>query len=128
MRPFPRVLLALAAVSGLMSVAAGAFSAHAASPATAGWIRTAASYQMSHALAVFACAYVADRGGRRAAIAAMLFLGGAVVFCGGLYSIALGAPRLFATATPVGGLAFMAGWIVLAWTCMTLHHSPEAPR
>ena len=128
MRPFPRVLLALAAVSGLMSVAAGAFSAHAASSATAGWIRTAASYQMSHALAVFACAYVADKGGRGAAIAAMLFLAGAAVFCGGLYAIALGAPRIFAAATPLGGLAFMAGWIVLAWSCMTLHHSSETLR
>ncbi len=111
-----RVWLRIAAMSGLVSVAAGAFGAHgAASPKAAELFRTGATYEAIHALAVFACAALGDAAWPRARIAAALFLVGAALFSGSLYALALGAPTLTGAVTPLGGLAFMAGWAVLAW-------------
>jgi uncharacterized membrane protein YgdD (TMEM256/DUF423 family) len=121
MTSLARIWLALGAFSGLVSVAAGAFGAHGvADPNAKEWLRTGAAYEMSHALAVFACVWVAQNGGRRALAAAGLFLAGTVLFSGSLYAMALGGPRAIGVATPVGGLAFMAGWIALTWACIQL--------
>ena len=108
-----RLWIRLAALSGLLSVAAGAFGAHGADARAGELLKTGASYQMVHALAALACMMLP--GHRRAAPAAGLFLGGSVLFSGSLYALALGAPRVVGVLTPVGGLAFMAGWAALAW-------------
>jgi uncharacterized membrane protein YgdD (TMEM256/DUF423 family) len=108
MRPF----LTLAALSGFLAIAFGAFAAHGASGQAAELLRTGAQYQASHALAVFACAFVAPQ--RR--LAPSLFLTGTALFSGSLYALAFGAPRLVGIITPFGGLCFLAGWLVLAWT------------
>ena len=108
-----RVWPVLGALSGLASVIAGALAVHGvADPTAREWLRTGSGYEMGHALAIFACLFV---GGRRALIAAGLFLAGTVLFSGSLYALALGAPRFVGLATPVGGLALMAGWLALAW-------------
>jgi uncharacterized membrane protein YgdD (TMEM256/DUF423 family) len=107
--------LTLAALLGLVSVAAGAFGAHVAADERArDLLRTGAQYGLIHALAVFATAAVNTGGGRRAGLAPALFLGGAVIFCGTLYGLALGAPRILGAITPIGGLLFLAGWLALA--------------
>lgn len=104
--------LSLAAGIGLAAVAAGAFGAHGVSdPKAQEWLRTGAAYAFVHVLATFAAAQF---GGRRAGLAAGLFLGGAVVFAGTLWAMAMGAPRVLGAVTPLGGLSFMAGWLVLA--------------
>ena len=41
-----------------------------------------------------------------------------VIFSGSLYAMGLGAPRWFGAITPIGGLAFLAGWAALAWAAM----------
>jgi uncharacterized membrane protein YgdD (TMEM256/DUF423 family) len=41
---------------------------------------------------------------------------GIVIFSGSLYAMALGAPRWFGAITPIGGLAFIIGWLWLAWS------------
>jgi uncharacterized membrane protein YgdD (TMEM256/DUF423 family) len=113
-----RMCLILAALSGLMAVVAGAYAAHG--PVVAGpreWIRTGSNFEMTHALAVFACVFVASLGARRALVAAGLFLVGTALFSGSLYALALGAPHVVGIATPMGGLALIAGWIALAWAC-----------
>jgi len=111
-----RIWLALAALEGLIAVAAGAFGAHGASdPAAKEWLRTGAQYQMVHALAVFAAWSVWKTGAVAAAVSAWLFLAGALVFGGTLYLMALGAPRWLGAVTPVGGLMLLGGWAVLAW-------------
>jgi uncharacterized membrane protein YgdD (TMEM256/DUF423 family) len=111
-----RLWMVLAAVGGLVSVGFGAFGAHGvADPKLQGWLRTGAEYGLIHCLAVFACALVLGMGGGRASLAAPLFLAGAMVFSGSLFAMALGAPRWFGAVTPIGGLAFLAGWAVLAW-------------
>ena len=116
-----RACLVAASVSGLVSVVAGAAAAHGGANSTAqDWLRTGSTYEMTHTLAVFACVFVAQKGGRRAIVAASLFLAGSVLFSGSLYALALGASPAVALATPFGGLAFMAGWIVLAWACAVL--------
>lgn len=111
-----RTWMTLAALGGLASVGFGAFGAHGvADPQAQGWLRTGAEYGLIHCLAVFACAVVAQMGGARARVAAPLFLGGAAIFSGSLYAMALGAPRWFGAITPIGGLLFLIGWAVLAW-------------
>jgi uncharacterized membrane protein YgdD (TMEM256/DUF423 family) len=44
----------------------------------------------------------------------MFFLGGWVIFCGTLRAMALGAPRIGGAFTPIGGLMFLVGWLLLA--------------
>ncbi len=124
----PRLWLSLAAISGAIAVGAGAFGAHGvADPTARSLLSTGASYQMSHALAVFACAAVAALGGERAWSAAPLFLAGAALFSGSLYALALGAPRWIGAVTPIGGLAFIAGWIVLAFATRAIAPRPAPP-
>ncbi len=47
--------------------------------------------------------------------AALLVMAGVVLFCGSLYAVSLGAPRMVGALTPVGGLAWIAGWLSFAW-------------
>lgn len=116
-----RIYLVVAALSGGFAVIAGAYAAHG--PLVSGprqWITTGAYFELTHALAIFACVFVASLGGRRALAAAGLFLAGSALFSGSLYALALGAPRVIGLATPAGGLALIAGWFVLAWACAGL--------
>jgi uncharacterized membrane protein YgdD (TMEM256/DUF423 family) len=113
-----RAALVLAALSGSMAVAAGAFGAHAASdPQTKAWLQTGGQYQLIHALAVFACLALqrAYAGAPAAALAAWLFLAGGLIFAGSLYLMALTGARALGAVTPVGGLLLLGGWLALAW-------------
>jgi uncharacterized membrane protein YgdD (TMEM256/DUF423 family) len=111
-----RTWLSLAALAGFASVAFGAFGAHGvADPMAQEWLRTGALYGFVHVLATFACAAVVHAGGRAARRAPAFFLAGVVLFSGSLWAMALGAPRWLGMVTPVGGLAFLIGWAVLAW-------------
>jgi uncharacterized membrane protein YgdD (TMEM256/DUF423 family) len=120
MRWTPRVWTTLAALSGLLAVAAGAFAAHGVSDPTAHeLLRTGSTYEFMHALATLACAGLAATAMPRARFAPAWFLAGTLLFSGSLYALAFGAPRLAGVVTPFGGLAFMAGWAVLAWAAAT---------
>lgn len=103
-----RELTILAALSGALAVAAGAFGAHGVSGQAAEWLKTGGQYQLIHAVA----ALVAVR--MEARTSAWLFVGGAAVFAGTLYLMALGAPRWLGAVTPLGGAALIAGWVCLA--------------
>jgi uncharacterized membrane protein YgdD (TMEM256/DUF423 family) len=119
MRWTPRLWTSLAAVSGFVAVAAGAFAAHGvADPTSKELLRTGSTYEMAHALATLLCAALAA-GIPRARLAPAWFLGGSLLFSGSLYALALGAPRLVGAITPFGGLAFLVGWAVLAWAAAT---------
>jgi uncharacterized membrane protein YgdD (TMEM256/DUF423 family) len=114
-----RVFFALGAVSGFISVAAGAFGAHALrsrlTPEYLGVFETAARYQMYHALALLAVAWAVSRGtGSIAQWAGWLFVIGTVLFSGSLYGLALTGIRWLGVITPLGGVAFLAGWLCLA--------------
>ena len=103
------MLIVIAALSGALAVAAGAFGAHGASGEAAEWLKTGAMYQMVHAVAALA---VLDRAGSN--VPAGLFLGGGGLFAVMLYAMALGAPRWFGAITPIGGVLLILGWLWLA--------------
>ena len=76
---------------------------------------TAARYQMYHGLALIAAGWVADRRpGSLANAAAWCFLIGVVLFSGSLYALTLSGVRALGAITPIGGVAFLAGWGCLA--------------
>jgi uncharacterized membrane protein YgdD (TMEM256/DUF423 family) len=114
-----RLFFSIGAVSAMIAVAAGAFGAHALrarlSPEYLAIFETAARYQMYHALALLAVAWVAVRWpGGLSQWAGWLFVVGTVLFSGSLYALALTGTRWLGAITPVGGLAFLAGWLCLA--------------
>ena len=109
----------LGALFAFLAVGAGAFGAHALrgrlAPELADSFETAARYQMYHALALLAAAWVSERWpGTAGAVAGWLFVVGIALFCGSLYLLSLGAPRWLGAVAPLGGLAFLAGWLALA--------------
>jgi uncharacterized membrane protein YgdD (TMEM256/DUF423 family) len=122
----PRSWMGLAALSGLTSVAIGAFAAHGVKdPQTQSLLRTGSTYQAIHSLASLVTPLFLQMGARRARHAPGFFLAGVLLFSGSLYALALGAPRWIGAVTPLGGLAFMLGWGVLAWAAWELKDSPS---
>ena len=115
-----RVFFGLGALSAGLAVALGAFAAHGLrgrlSPEALVTFETGARYHMYHALALLAVAWAAARwpGGTTSA-AGWLFVAGTVLFSGSLYLLAVTGVRTLGAITPFGGLAFIAGWIALAW-------------
>jgi uncharacterized membrane protein YgdD (TMEM256/DUF423 family) len=115
----PRLWASVAAISGFVAVAAGAFGAHGvADPTAKELLRTGSTYELVHALAALVCAALVA-GMPRARLAPAWFLSGSLLFSGSLYALALGAPRIVGLVTPFGGLAFLVGWTVLAWAAAT---------
>jgi uncharacterized membrane protein YgdD (TMEM256/DUF423 family) len=118
--------LLIAAVNGALAVAAGAFGAHGLQGRLDDHamevFQTAARYHMYHALAM-GLAAMAMRGAaaNAAGAAAGLFLAGIVLFCGSLYILAFTGTRALGIVTPFGGLAFIAGWISLAYAATKLN-------
>ncbi|MDE2355254.1 MAG: DUF423 domain-containing protein [Alphaproteobacteria bacterium] len=108
-------LTRIAALSGLFSVAFGAFAAHGMANhlEAQSLLKTGAQYEAIHALAALAALAILKTP-RGRILTAWLFLLGSVLFCGSLYALALGAPRITGAITPVGGLLFMAGWASFA--------------
>jgi uncharacterized membrane protein YgdD (TMEM256/DUF423 family) len=114
-----RLFFGLGAFSALVSVAAGAFGAHALrarlSPEYLAIFETAARYQMYHALGLMMVAWAATRWPRGLTQqAGWLFVIGTVLFSGSLYALALTGERWLGAITPLGGVAFLAGWFCLA--------------
>ena len=120
-----KLWLLIAAINGFLAVAAGAFGAHGLQNRLDAHglqvFETGARYQMYHALAIGLTAF-ALRGSAAAPArgAAILFLAGIVLFSGSLYALALTNSRALAMITPVGGLAFLAGWIALGFAATRL--------
>lgn len=121
-----RLFAAIGAVSGFVAVAAGAFGAHALrarlAPDLLAVFETGARYQMYHALALLAVALFVGRWqaaqAPQAVWAGWLFVAGTLVFSGSLYALALTGARWWGAVTPVGGVAFLAGWLLLAWAAI----------
>lgn len=119
-----RALFALSGIFGFFGVGLGAFGAHAltsrlsALPDAAvrlDWWRTAAQYHLVHALAIGVCAVLVEtRQGRAASLAGAAFAVGILLFSGSLYAMTLTGIRALGAVTPLGGLAFLAGWLALA--------------
>lgn len=104
-----RLVTVLAALSGALAVAAGAFGAHGATGQAAEWLRTGGQYQLIHAVATLVAVQLGARG------PAWCFVAGSALFAGTLYLMALGCPRWLGAVTPIGGAVLIAGWLWLAW-------------
>ncbi|MBK9383380.1 MAG: DUF423 domain-containing protein [Planctomycetes bacterium] len=113
------IWLALCGANGFLAVAAGAFGAHALrerlpSDLLEIW-NTAAHYHLVHALALGLCAWLGEtRGGALPRWAGRCFTVGLLLFSGSLYALALSGVRGLGAVTPLGGLAFLAGWLCVA--------------
>ena len=130
--------LTIGAVMGALGVAIGAFGAHGVDtyfaenyegqthqilgksvPTAEKFLadyKTAATYQMYHALALVAVGLLSQVKPKRSLqLAGFCFLGGIVLFCGGLYIYTLADQRFFGIIpVPIGGTLFIIGWIALA--------------
>ena len=108
-------LVAAGAINAAIAVAAGAFAAHGLrerlETRSLDIFETAARYHMYHALAMILCAVVATSGAKTAG---WILQGGIVVFSGSLYALALTDVKVLGAITPIGGLAFLVGWVWLA--------------
>lgn len=107
----------MVALIGSSAVLLGAFGAHAFSATLdargEGLWRTAVGYHFWHALA-FTIGVVAVPHGRARRVSLFAFALGVLLFCGSLYALALGAPSWVGVLTPIGGIAFVVGWLALA--------------
>ena len=115
-----RLFFIAAAVAGCIGVALGAFAAHGLKarlePQLLAAFETGVRYQMYHVFGLLAAAWGHARWpGRSFGIAGWLFVAGIVLFSGSLYLLALTGERWPGAITPVGGLAFLGGWLCLAW-------------
>ena len=119
-----RIFFGLGAISAALAVALGAFAAHGLrsriSPDALATFETGARYHMYHALALFAVAWACARWPSAwASAAGWLFVAGTLLFSGSLYLLAVTGVRALGAITPLGGLAFILGWLALAWASWT---------
>ena len=106
-------------IAGL-GVAAGAFGAHALKEILDAPMlqvfETATRYVMYHAIGLCIVSWAIDRyPEQRLEKSGWLFLIGILLFSGSLYVVSLAGIRWMGAVTPIGGLAFMTGWLLLAW-------------
>lgn len=108
--------ISIGSISAAIAVSCGAFGAHAlkdrATPAELETWRTAVLYHLVHALALVAYGVFARSA--RTSAPGFLFTAGTALFSGSLYALALGAPRFVGALTPIGGIAWILGWLALA--------------
>lgn len=116
-----KIFLAIAGFLGALSVASGAFATHTLKnsltlKALAIW-ETAAKYQMYHVLALILVALLLTRNEIASLslnIAGWAFISGIMLFSGSLYALSLSGIKWLGAITPLGGLAFIIGWIAIA--------------
>jgi uncharacterized membrane protein YgdD (TMEM256/DUF423 family) len=111
----------IAGLLGFLGVATGAFGAHALksrlTPEMLAVWHTAVLYHLLHAAVLLALALFAKASGTDIRWGARCFLLGILLFSGSLYALALSGIRPLGAVTPLGGLAFLAGW---AWIVFRL--------
>ena len=115
-----RLFLLFGAIAGFLSVALGAFGAHALkailSPGLLQTFHTGVEYQGLHSLALLATGLgMREQAHPALDTAGWAFASGILLFSGSLYLLALTDARWLGAITPIGGGAFLLGWAVLAW-------------
>jgi uncharacterized membrane protein YgdD (TMEM256/DUF423 family) len=123
-----RLFFAASGAFGFLSVALGAFGAHALRTKLAGledgakrleWWQTATQYLAIHALAMALAAYLVGRTSSGAATAAGWgFAIGNLLFAGSLYTMTLTGVRALGAVTPLGGVAYLVGWACVVVAAM----------
>jgi uncharacterized membrane protein YgdD (TMEM256/DUF423 family) len=116
-----RFFFATGSLLAFLAVALGAFAAHGLktrlSPDMLEIFDVGVRYHMYHALALLAVAWASSHwpdGSTRAA--GWAFIVGIVIFSGSLYLLSVTGTRWLGAITPIGGMAFLIGWLLLVWT------------
>ncbi len=114
-----RTLMMIGALFGAMAVLLGAFGAHGlkgiVTAERLAVFETAVRYQFFHALALLFVGLLAQRSvSSLFGLSGWLFVAGVLIFSGSLYALVLSSSRWLGAITPIGGLAMIAGWLVLA--------------
>ncbi|MEL6161732.1 MAG: DUF423 domain-containing protein [Cyanobacteria bacterium J06623_5] len=116
-----RLFLAIASILGALAVMGGAFGAHALkgklSESALGSFETGIRYQMYHAIALLLVALLISQYPqvKGFGVAGWGFVVGVILFSGSLYGLSLANIKALGPVTPLGGLAFIIGWLSLAW-------------
>ncbi|HSX49352.1 MAG TPA: DUF423 domain-containing protein [Cellvibrio sp.] len=119
-----RFFLVIAAIGGFFAVVIGAFAAHGLkqtlAPEMLEVVKTGVQYQMYHALVLLLIGLWLSHKPTAFGLKAsgLAFILGILMFSGSLYALALGAPRWLGPITPLGGLCFLIGWLLMltaAW-------------
>jgi uncharacterized membrane protein YgdD (TMEM256/DUF423 family) len=124
-----RLWLGFGAVHGFLSVACGAFAAHGLKDRLTERMlanfETGARYEMYHALALLAVAWLASRQPSTVVSACGWLLAiGTCVFSFSLYALALTGITKLGAITPFGGVAMLAGWVLLVYVAITAPTGP----
>jgi len=130
MHPPARRLCQLAALLLALATIIGALGAHGLKPRLSAdhfeVLQTAVHYQFFQSLGLLALALLLDRYPQRTLqLAGWLLFAGVVLFCGSLYAILAGAPRLVGVLTPLGGVAMISAWCLTAWSLSGPQDSPR---
>jgi uncharacterized membrane protein YgdD (TMEM256/DUF423 family) len=115
-------ILTIAAISGLLAVALGAFGAHALkkmiSPELLETYKTGVQYHFYHTFALLAVGILMHFNPSKVLKwAANLFVSGIVLFSGSLYMLAISGIKALGIITPFGGVAWIIAWFLLVMHC-----------
>lgn len=118
-----KLFFALGSLFAFLAVALGDFGAHSLQGTFASGMadvyETGVRYQFYHALGLFAVAFAISRWkDAPVSLAGWLFVVGIILFSGSLYLLSTTGLRWLGAITPLGGLAFLAGWAILGWTVL----------
>ena len=118
--PSGGLFIAFAGISGVTATGMAAYSSHGLDPATHAHqlelIRTGVQLDYVHLVAMLGVAALAALGRLHtgwATAAQWVFLAGGMLFAGTLYLLRLGAPASMGASVPVGGMAYILGWVAL---------------
>lgn len=121
-----RPLIITAALFAALAIVIGAFGAHGLKellgPEQKAWFEKGVQYHQLAAVGALLMAVLADRDAPADGINGFLLLGGAAIFSGTLYLMALGAPRWLGAVTPIGGTLMIAAWVRFAWQYARNNH------
>ena len=120
-----RTWIVIGALNAFVAVALGAFAAHglrgSVPEADLAIFQTGAHYHIVHSLALVAVGLLAaHRASWRITAAGGLFFAGSILFSGSLYYLGITGSRALVMVTPVGGLAFLLGWLMVALAALGL--------
>jgi uncharacterized membrane protein YgdD (TMEM256/DUF423 family) len=116
-----RFFFTAGAIAAFVAVALGAFGAHSLrtklTPDMLNIFEVGVRYQMYHALGLITVAWASSRWPEaNVNTAGWAFIIGIVIFSGSLYLLSIFDLRWLGAITPIGGLAFLAGWAILVWS------------
>jgi len=119
-----RLWIKLGGILGGLSVMLGAFGAHSLkerlTEKSLATFQTGVQYQFMHSIALILVGLLmlslGEESNKRLNRSGWFFAIGILLFSGSLYSLALGGPRWLGPVTPLGGLSFMIGWVLLAFS------------